>query len=67
MPLPRLSITERAHEQACNDVHYHHDRACKELGQLFSALGFIDHDHEALIGHLSDLLGDVTFTDVEQF
>ena len=67
MPLPRLSQTEQAHEQACNDVHYHHDRACKELGTLFEALKFLDHDHERLIGHLSDLLGDVTFTDVEQF
>ena len=67
MPLPRRSITEQAHEQASNDVHYHHDRACKELGTLFAALQFLDHDNEALIGHLCDLLGDVTFTDVEQF
>ena len=68
MALPlKLTRTERAHEQASNDVHYYHDRACKELGRLFTALKALDHDHERLIGHLSDLLQDTSFNDVEQY
>lgn len=68
MALPlKLTPTERAHEQACNDIHYHHDRACKALGALYAACAYLDHDQTALIGHLSDLLGDVTFPDVEQY
>lgn len=67
MQLPRLTITQAAHETACNDVHYHHERICKDLGHLFEALKFIDHDHERLIGHLCDLLGDVEFKDIDHY
>ena len=67
MPIHRLSQTERAHEQASNDIHYHHERAIKELGALFEACKFLGHNHQSLIGHLHDLVSDTELTDVDQY